>query len=125
MSTDETSLENVCVFFMFSFSQWTEFIDNDSCKDLHGNQHNGEERYIVEDKTPIPICWRRGGENWQKIWFWKNEKKFVVLTLSFIKNIAVVVIEESTYSSIVLECHNEGVEDAEISDELSMQTKKN
>jgi len=49
--------------------------------------------------------------------FGRMEKKIVVLTLSFIKNIAVVIIKESTYSPIVLECHNEGVEDAEISDD--------
>jgi len=47
---------------------------------------------------------------------WKSEKVSCSLTLSVIKNIAVIVIKKSTYSSIVLECHNEGVKDTEISD---------
>lgn len=54
---------------------------------------------------------------------WKSEKVSCSLTLSVIKNIAVIVIKKSTYSSIVLECHNEGVKDTEISDQLSMKTK--
>jgi hypothetical protein len=38
-----------------------------------------------------------------------------LLTLSFIKDIAVVIVKESTDSSVVLECHDEGVENAKIS----------
>jgi len=38
-----------------------------------------------------------------------------LFTLSIINDIAVVIVEESTYSSVVLECHDEGMENAKIS----------
>lgn len=58
MSADETSLEDVVILLELVLSKHSELINDDSCEDLHCDQHDREEGDVVEQEPNVIVGWQ-------------------------------------------------------------------